>query len=129
MSELGVVKLLAVGLQAALQCCCIVLAYKAWSNVYSNGDRTFWLWFAGGFSFQLVRRILYVLVLLQLSTPDLRLLTFIIIPSAVSICYTVAMWKVFLYIKDRAILINRSRRELEVLRRELERRVSNGVRV
>jgi len=110
-------------LQATLQIFCISVAIAAYNDRHNNGGRVFWWWFAAGFSFQFARRVMYMLVLL--GVPDLKFFTFIVMPTAVSVCYTVAMVKVVQYARDRSKDVAESRRKIV----ELTERLGHGCRI
>ena len=114
------IKLVTVMLQAALQVFCIGLAVCAIRSKHTNGDRSFWVWFASGFAFQLVRRLLYIALLTHNNFPEMRFLTFIVVPTGVSVCYAIAMFKAFKYINSREEEVNNNRETITLLQSKLE---------
>jgi len=110
-------KLITVLIQAGLQSFCILIAIAAYLNRHNNGGRPFWWWFAAGFTFQLVRRVMYFLVLV--GYPDLKFFTFIVVPTCVSVCYTVAMVKVIRYVRERSRALSESQMQVRELARKL----------
>jgi len=106
-------------LQAVLQVFCIAIAWNAFWDIKNNGSRDFWWWFILGFSFQLIRRIMYLLLMFHVPIPDLKFFTFIIVPTGVSISYAIAMWKVVMYAKERNTIIDDDRKKLRELTEKL----------
>jgi len=90
-------------LQAVLQVACTCAAIWVYSNRHLNGGRAFWLWFATGFSFQLARSVLYLLDLTNVPVPfseeQLQIFTWIIVPTAVPVSYTIAMTLAIMYVR------------------------------
>jgi hypothetical protein len=87
-------------IQIILQIFCLCLSIVAYNR---SKDQLFWLWFFGGFSLQLLRRVFYFFILTM--GTSLKFFTFIVIPTGVSICYAIAMFLVYQYIKRTSALL------------------------
>jgi len=113
------IKLLTVILQIALQVFCVGLAGWATYHRSSNGQRSFWWWFMVGFLFQLVRRAMYFLLIMGVQMPELKEFTFAVVPTVVSMCYAIAMWNVFKYVREKVKCVAASRRKIAELTERL----------
>jgi hypothetical protein len=88
-------------LQIALQVFAITIALQQLRGTRDLEQRGFWAWFAAGFTFQLVRRILAIIWMFDLPFPEIKNITLIVVPTCVSICYAIAMYKVAQYVRSQ----------------------------
>jgi len=119
------IKLMFYLLQAGLQIFAITIAFTQWRLKENNGANSFWFWFMAGFTFQLIRRILAIVWLYEIPFPaDIRTVTLVIVPTAVSICYAIAMFKVAKYVvrrRKRLKQVEENLKKLEKLTKKMEK--------
>lgn len=107
-------------LQIVLQVFAIYICVHQIKSKVNNGARVFWKWFLAGFTFQLVRRLLAIIWLLEIPFPDIKTVTLILVPTCVSVCYALAMYEASKYldirrkaVADERLKKNRRIKELE----------------
>lgn len=87
-------------LQSALQVFAIVIVVQQLRGPINIAAKGFWSWFAAGFTFQLIRRILALIWFYNLPIPDIKAATLVVVPTCVSVCYAIAMYKVAKYVRS-----------------------------
>jgi hypothetical protein len=92
------IKDITVIIQIILQCISIFFALYSAKRFLKNGNRIVWYWLSGGFAFQIIRRILYFLMSHNISFPFIKETTFLVVPTCVSICFTIGMINLYYYI-------------------------------
>jgi hypothetical protein len=115
------IKPAAVVFQIMLQTWCIWMAIRAYRDPASNGGRSFWYWFAGGAGFQLVRRLMYLVIMCDVPIPDLKFITFILVPTCVSVCYAMGMLRTVQYARKRRLQHCEDRKQITSLLERLEK--------
>ena len=118
---MDVVKTITVILQAILQIACIATAIYMF-NKQRNGERHWWLWFGSGAGFQLIRRIMYLLILANVPVPNLKFFTFIIVPTCVSICYFIACLGAVQYVFNRQKVVDENRKTIDELKKIINKK-------